>query len=1166
MTQASGRAWARVSDRWRRFWTLLSVFVSIALPIGAQSWTGTLVGVAVEQPDREYDWYLQVADGESFLLDAPESQLSMLGPIPTRSGLQIEVTGTLVQTRSDRTPVLRASQLRSLGGAPALRSTFTGSLPFVVLNCRYADRPGVQAVHDEFWPTLLGDAAPSLNHYFREVSGNQFDLAGSVLEGTYVLPLIESQYRTQLGSTDLLRIVGDCASAADPSVNFGGFQGIIVQVNGNATLSGGMAALGPVAFNVDGTIRQLRSYAVSPGSSQKNSAHEIGHTLGLLHTGTPGAPAFPYDSRWDLMSNGVWLFGPTTPGQSSGGDTWYTGVHLLGNSKELLGWLPTARVFRAPSSGTSTIQLERSALPVGQSSYLLAILPDPVDATSWYTVELRKFAGYDSPQRCVNGSCITPGGLPGEGVLITHTRTSGSLLFTEVVDGDGDLDVNDEGAMWTSGESFADGNGLVIQVESISATSAQVTITSGAQVPLSITTPSTLPDGLVGQPYSVPLQATGGTGGYLWSLEPGSQLPAGLNLSSGGLISGTPTLASGPVVSTVRVTSGSQSLTRQFTMTVTGGLTITTASPLPDAPVGIPYSLQFAATGSTGTAQWSVVGGTAPPSGLTLSATGLLSGTPTSAGSVTFGVRVAIGGSSVERSFTLSVIDGLVITTASPLPAARVAQPYSVQLGVIGGSGSPVWSLDPGVQLPPGVALAQTGLIAGTPTQQGSFSFGIRVTRGALMATRTFVVVVQGAELNITTAPELPTAVVGQPYSKQLEATGGSQPVVWSLVAGSALPLGLTLSPAGLVSGVPTGGGSSSFSIRAQSGSEVDTRAFSLVTVTGLAISTPSNLPVGVATTPYSLQLEAVGGSGGSVWSVAPGGVLPSGITLSPNGLLSGVPQEFGTFSFGITVSSGQESSTQQFTLMVEAMLVIGTATPLPAAEVGVPYEVQFSVTGGIGEVIWVVAPESQLPVGLTMTASGVLSGTPTLTGTFSFIAQVTRGHQTARSTYSLLIAAPLVVSTGPNLAAAAVGEPVSVQFSADGGVGEVAWSLEAGSTVPAGLSFSSAGMLTGLPIEAGTAAFTVRVDRGGRVATRTVHITIAFGGILGKAVGQLGGGSRLTGTQRTWFDGLGNKNGVLDVGDLLALLDRNPGAVLSIEDILMLQRIRTLHQEGVNR
>jgi len=434
------------------------------------------------------------------------------------------------------------------------------------------------------------------------------------------------------------------------------------------------------------------------------------------------------------------------------------------------------------------------------------------------------------------------------------------------------------------------------------------------------------------------------------------------------------------------------------------------------------------------------------------------------------------------------------------------------------------------------------------------------------MATRTFVVVVQGAELNITTAPELPTAVVGQPYSKQLEATGGSQPVVWSLVAGSALPLGLTLSPAGLVSGVPTGGGSSSFSIRAQSGSEVDTRAFSLVTVTGLAISTPSNLPVGVATTPYSLQLEAVGGSGGSVWSVAPGGVLPSGITLSPNGLLSGVPQEFGTFSFGITVSSGQESSTQQFTLMVEAMLVIGTATPLPAAEVGVPYEVQFSVTGGIGEVIWVVAPESQLPVGLTMTASGVLSGTPTLTGTFSFIAQVTRGHQTARSTYSLLIAAPLVVSTGPNLAAAAVGEPVSVQFSADGGVGEVAWSLEAGSTVPAGLSFSSAGMLTGLPIEAGTAAFTVRVDRGGRVATRTVHITIAFGGILGKAVGQLGGGSRLTGTQRTWFDGLGNKNGVLDVGDLLALLDRNPGAVLSIEDILMLQRIRTLHQEGVNR
>ena len=126
---------------------------------------------------------------------------------------------------------------------------------------------------------------------------------------------------------------------------------------------------------------------------------------------------------------------------------------------------------------------------------------------------------------------------------------------------------------------------------------------------LTITTES-LPDGVQGTPYSQPLTATGGTGTNTWTLASGS-LPAGLALTTAGVINGTPT-GTGPSNFTVQVTDGVETAQKSLTITINGALTITTAS-LPNGVQGAPYSQTLTATGGTGTNTWSLASGTCRP-------------------------------------------------------------------------------------------------------------------------------------------------------------------------------------------------------------------------------------------------------------------------------------------------------------------------------------------------------------------------------------------------------------------------------------------------------------------------------------------------------------------------------------------------------------------------
>jgi hypothetical protein len=154
-------------------------------------------------------------------------------------------------------------------------------------------------------------------------------------------------------------------------------------------------------------------------------------------------------------------------------------VHTIAFHKDKLGWISDARRYDTGFSGAAVITIERLALPpLAQGTYLMGKLRMGGSATRFYTVEVRRFAGYD-------GSEPGPGAIPGETVLIHDVDTNRPDRWAQVVDSDGNGDCNDDGAMWESGEVFVDGaNRIVVTVESADSVSAMVSVSNQARDPV----------------------------------------------------------------------------------------------------------------------------------------------------------------------------------------------------------------------------------------------------------------------------------------------------------------------------------------------------------------------------------------------------------------------------------------------------------------------------------------------------------------------------------------------------------------------------------------------------------------------------------------------------------------------------------------------------------
>ena len=291
---------------------------------------------------------------------------------------------------------------------------------------------------------------------------------------------------------------------------------------------------------------------------------------------------------------------------------------------------------------------------------------------------------------------------------------------------------------------------------------------------------------------------------------------------------------------TGRAIAGTESVTMAGTATI-GGCSTATAPPppcpvitlnpatLPNGTVGVAYAQTIVGSGGVAPYFFSLASGTLP-TGLTLTAAGVLAGTPTTAGSFTFTVRgTDFNGCPGLRSYTVVIAPapaaaaGLSCRLRSPAstsPNGTVGVAYLQLITASGGTAPYVFGVTAGA-LPSGLTLTPAGLLAGTPTVAGTLTFTIRATdANGCFASLPYTIVIVAAPPPppvcppISLAPTtLPDGAVGTFYSQTLIASGGTSPYFFGVAAGSLVP-GLLMTSGGVISGTPNEVGSSAFIIR----------------------------------------------------------------------------------------------------------------------------------------------------------------------------------------------------------------------------------------------------------------------------------------------------------------------------------------------------------------
>jgi len=291
--------------------------------------------------------------------------------------------------------------------------------------------------------------------------------------------------------------------------------------------------------------------------------------------------------------------------------------------------------------------------------------------------------------------------------------------------------------------------------------------------------------------------------------------------------------------------------------------------------VSKPYTGVLSASGGTPKYSWVIAG--KQPKGINFdTSSGLLTGTPLQFGdySLTFGVQdSSVPPETKSASFTLTIDSGLVLFASLPNPVVKVA--YSRPLVVNGGLPPYTFSLDSGT-LPTGLKFnATAGVISGTPTEVGDYTFTITVSDSEdrkATDTETFTLSTNPAKLSILTDSLLPAAKVAVPYSTSFTASGGTPPYRWTYSPQTqnylSTPPGITLTSGGVLSGTPVQFKFYSFSVTLSDSAEppnMVSSVFGLSVEATLKITTTS-LPNGTVGTRMIVPLTATGGIPPYTW------------------------------------------------------------------------------------------------------------------------------------------------------------------------------------------------------------------------------------------------------------------------------------------------------------
>ena len=596
--------------------------------------------------------------------------------------------------------------------------------------------------------------------------------------------------------------------------------------------------------------------------------------------------------------------------------------------------------------------------------------------------------------------------------------------------------------------------------------------------------------------------ASGGTGGL-------GGVPAVVGWSNGSGEPGTSFELPGSLISGQFLDNGPRALARRrLNSPVLGrylfrarngvlspGLGITSANTLPKGVVGVPYIANLTAEGGTNPYRWTFSpdpGVTLP--GVSLATAGVFSGTPTARGTfegtLTVTSRVDGADETVSQRILLEIeAPSLFVDNRScPLPDGLTGSSYQQTLRATGGPGPFLWSWgQDGVSPVPGLTLNENGTIAGTPTRSGTYNFLVRVAGPPSSEAQAGV---RACVLNIRQISAIPTiqscpeefGTAGVPYEGTALVSGGAAP--WRWLALGALPTGVTLSFDGKLTGIPGAAGVYPFAILAtdQAGRSVQSNCKLTIGAQALTIQTACPVPSTTSGAPYSVDLAVAGGEAPYLWTMS--GSLPPGITLQPNGKLTGAANDAGTWRF-MLVSRDKNglSAAKSCTINVNRAPLSISACPLPEAKLGQPYAQSLATVGGQFPLRWTA--ESAAPKGLNVLSDGRVAGTPTEPGDLTFRLRVSDGAgNTAEQDCRLFVRPePLQIQRPCPISDAQVGSFYREYALAEGGVPPYRWRVEG--RLPAGVALAEDGRFTGTATVPGEYPFTLILEDSRRAETR---------------------------------------------------------------------------------